>query len=131
MFNKKHHGGRREGAGRRAEGDEPKVKTSIAVDGSLLVWAADEAERRGVSRNKVIEEALDTARRAALVALIKPGDVVKIGRFSEGIVINLSDGPVKCKRLDGRNVTTEAAIVLIDGKRHTIALRDLEVKRPV
>ena len=68
------HGGARPGAGRPAEGSAPKVKTSIAVDGSLLVWAADEAERRGISRNKVIEEALDTARRAALAALAAAGE---------------------------------------------------------
>jgi hypothetical protein len=63
------HGGPRPGAGRPPTGRPRKVKTSIAVDGALLTWAADEAERRGVSRNKVIEEALDTARRAALAAL--------------------------------------------------------------
>lgn len=46
------------GAGRKPQGVQAKVKTSVAVDPDLLAATEAEAARRGVSRNALIEEAI-------------------------------------------------------------------------
>jgi hypothetical protein len=51
----KRQGGRREGAGRKREGEIPKVKTSISIDADVLDEVRRLAAVRGVSVSDLIE----------------------------------------------------------------------------
>ena len=52
------HGGPRKGSGRKPQGAQAKVKTSIAIDATLLRALRITAAQRGFSLNHVIETAL-------------------------------------------------------------------------
>lgn len=57
------------------------------------------------------------------------GDTVAVqaAPHIHGTVIAVSDGPVACQRADGRLEISEAATVMIEDRKYTIALRELNV----
>ena len=55
----KNHGGRREGAGRKAAGEAPRVPLSARVEPRTLERIAELAEAQGVSKGVLIDKIVE------------------------------------------------------------------------